>query len=84
MKHPVFAVLADDIAKMFDEAGATNYVEYMVCSEKYGPMTVCIQRMEGETPAMKNVKLMQRIAELESEVEYLRRTHVHDVRIIQT
>jgi hypothetical protein len=67
MRHPAFAMLADDIAQMFDEAGATNYVEYAVCSEKYGPMRVCIQRLEGETPAMQNVRLRARIAELEAE-----------------
>ena len=66
MRHPVFAMLADDIAQMFDEAGAVNYVEYTVCSEKYGPMRVCIQRLEGETPAMQNERLRKRIAELEA------------------
>ena len=69
MRHPVFAMLADDIAQMFDEAGAVNYVEYTVCSEKYGPMRVCIQRLEGETPAMQNERLRKRIAELEANPE---------------
>jgi len=68
MRHPLFAMLADDIAQMFDEADATNYVEYTVCSEKYGPMIVCIQRLEGETPAMQNARLRARIAELEANV----------------
>lgn len=66
LRHPAFAMLADDIARMFDEAGATNYVEYTVCSEEYGPMRVCIQRLDGETPAMQNVRLRARIAELEA------------------
>ena len=67
MKHPMFAILADDIAKMFDEAGAMNYVEYQICSEKYGPMSVLIQRRTGETPAAQNVRLRERIAELEQQ-----------------
>ena len=67
MRHPAFAMLADDIAQMFDEAGAVNYLEYTVYSEKYGPMRVCIQRLEGETPAMMNEKLRKRIAELVKE-----------------
>lgn len=66
MRHPVFATLANDIAQMFDEAGAVNYVEFTVCSETYGPMRICVQRLEGETPAMQNERLRKRIAELEA------------------
>jgi hypothetical protein len=62
----MFAVLADDLAKMFDEAGGMNYVEYQVCSEKYGLMSVLIQRVDGETPAAQNMRLRKRIAELEA------------------
>jgi hypothetical protein len=71
LRHPVFAMLADDLAKMLDDLGAVNYVEYTVCSDKYGPMRVCVQRLEGETPAMQNERLRKRVAELEAKEIFL-------------
>lgn len=65
MKHPAFVLLADEIAKMLEESEAVNYVEFQIGSEQYGPMSVLVQRLEGETPAQQNVRLRQRIAELE-------------------
>ncbi len=64
-RHPAFAMMADDIAKMFEEDGGINYVEYTLWSKRYGPMSVCVQRLEGETPAMQNMRLRKRIADLE-------------------
>ena len=69
LKHPIFAKLADELAKMFDETGAVNYLEYTVRSDKYGPMTVLIQKRDGETPAIQNDRLRKRIAELEAELK---------------
>ena len=69
LKHPIFAKLADELATMFDGAGAVNYLEYTVCSDKYGPMTVLIQKRDGETPAIQNERLRKRIAELEAELK---------------
>jgi cell division protein FtsB len=65
----VFAELTKEIANMFEGAGAMNYVEYTVYSETHGPMSVLIQRQEGETPAQQNVVLRKRIAALEAEIQ---------------
>jgi hypothetical protein len=65
-RHPVFTLLAKETAAIFKESGAVNYVEYTFQTEEYGAMTVCIQRLAGETPAMQNTRLRQRIAELEA------------------
>jgi len=68
MKHPVFAKLADDIACIFAESGAINYVEFTICSEKYGPLSVVVQRIAGETPAQQNERLRKHIEELEMQL----------------
>lgn len=69
LQHPLFALLAEELVKMFDKASAVNYVEYTVFTAKYGQMQVCIQRLEGETPAMQNKRLREKIAELEAQMK---------------
>ena len=66
LKHPLFAEMADQICRLFDESGGINYVEFQVCSAKYGPMCVLIQKRDGETPAAQNMRLKERIKELEA------------------
>ena len=67
LRHPAFALLIDDIVKLFDECGGTNFVEFAGQSEKHGKFSVCIQRLEGKTPAMMHTAARARIAELERE-----------------
>lgn len=67
MRHPAFAALADGACRLLEEYGGDNYLEFGMCSDKHGPMTVLIQRDDGETPAQQNVRLRARIAELEQD-----------------
>lgn len=71
MSHPLFAKLTSDLCSLFEESGAENYVEYQVYSEKFGMMSVTIQKVSGETPAMKNERLKNKIAMLEATIQTL-------------
>ena len=64
LRHPLFVRMACDLGSLLEESGAPNYVEYQVYSEKCGPLSVLIQRLEGETPAQQNAKLRKQLATL--------------------
>jgi hypothetical protein len=50
-KHPAFAALAMDCAKMFKEAGGINYCEWTMTAPEIGLFTLIIQRKGAVTPA---------------------------------
>lgn len=68
VRSPEIAALADTVAELFDSVGGENYMEIHLCSERYGPMIVLVQRGEGETPAGQNTRLRAEIDSLREEV----------------
>lgn len=64
-KHPAFAALALDCAKMFKEAGGINYCEWTMTAPDIGMFTLIIQRKGAMTPA-------ERATKYRGSLEYMR------------
>jgi len=73
LNHPLFAKLTEELCNFFIESGAMNYVEFSVCSDKFGMMNVCIQRAEGRTPAQENMRLKEEIEKLKNELSLIKK-----------
>lgn len=49
-RHPVVATMAEELVKMYDEAGASNYVEVSMWHKTRGEFVMTVQRKQGRTP----------------------------------
>jgi hypothetical protein len=69
LSHSAIAYIADEMAAVFAESGATNYLEFTMTSERYGAMTVSIKRRNGKTVSEVNQELK---AELDEAIGIIR------------
>ncbi len=75
IRHPLFALFATSIGKIFIEMGAQNYLEMRLYADPIGFVTVTAQRENGKTPhelriavEEKNTRLQTAITQIGHEV----------------
>ena len=66
--HPVFVYLIEECSRLFDEAGAVNFLCLEMIDEKDRRFDVTIQLEDGKTPAARMHEMEAEIAVLQAEV----------------
>lgn len=63
IKHPLFALFVNQMADMWIEQGAKNYLETSMFSPVIGNFTITLQKQSGKTPHQLKVEAEAKLAE---------------------